>query len=399
MIRNVALALLLTLGALDGVAQPIEPIRPSKPVDRTDVALDKLTLFWTTPEHITSYKVQMSEDPTFSTLLPLKDATDIAPGKRGSAEYEVALTSGVIAKNREYFWRVIGKCEPNVRCPGPGNTQTSDTAEFMTAREPFAVLKAKGWSLSRGSSDEDKVKPAEFSFSEERHAKPIYSADYLLAWHRDHAADAHQASYSPYFSTQGALTDNPETTDASWNASIGARYDRSWQANSLSPVNSLIVTGSGRYEASQDGKTRKQLLDLTGTVTLHKLGIGRYVPWTRWFSVLWRPYLTVDWGHTSSRGDSAEEESRVERIVPQVAVAMRLHGIRRALNLRDVVLSMTDSAYWLPGEANKRHNLFDSSLDLTITKGFSVGVQFKSGKEAPKFAGQRTVGLTLGLGF
>lgn len=61
------------------------------------------------------------------------------------------------------------------------------------------------------------------------------------------------------------------------------------------------------------------------------------------------------------------------------------------------MLSVTDKYYILPNEEEDRYNFFTASLDLELAKGFSTGLSFKNGHDAPKFQGVNVLALTFGV--
>jgi hypothetical protein len=126
--------------------------------------------------------------------------------------------------------------------------------------------------------------------------------------------------------------------------------------------------------------TSRKMWENVFTVTSRKLGAGVALPSARTTHPVqfrWRPYLGLDWGHTTLPGNSDERESMVLRIVPRV----------------------DDTFYALPLEEQSTHNYFVSGFEFDISENIGVGLTYKNGEPSPRFTRIETLGGVLSIRF
>lgn len=114
----------------------------------------------------------------------------------------------------------------------------------------------------------------------------------------------------------------------------------------------------------------------------------------------WRPFFTLDVGHTYRRGTSEEREATILRLVPRVRARLDLQFLRRALNLNSVAIFADDTFYHLPLEKQrKNNNFFTSGIEFNFTPNLGFGLTYKSGRSAPQFEKINTLQGIIGIRF
>lgn len=372
-----------------------EPPLISSPVTGTH-GLDStkpLTLAWTTVTGAASYLVEVSEDPQFASLLPLSGTSVQANPNVLGQSYDIKfLNSGDSLKARQvYYWRVTAILQN-------GQHLTSLTAVFITAADPFKKLADLGFALTRTEDGVNKDKPATLSFIRKgsKADEQQYIAEFLAVWRGGDyfPSPGSRFSFSPSVAVAGKLTDESENIDTLAKISIGVINDVLLRETPM--VQSLYHSLNLTYEGDQDFESRKALAEYLLTYSSRRIGRfsgGPANPVQSFF----RPFIGLTYGKNIEVGDSRETEDTIFRIVPQADLKFRLNFLSRGMGISSALLSITDKYYILPSEERDRFNFFTASLDLELAKGFSTGLSFKNGHDAPKFEGVNTLALTFGV--
>jgi hypothetical protein len=371
-------------------AQPLisSPVSGTFGVDSTDT----VTLAWTAAANATSYHIDVSEDPLFGSRLALKDNDiDAKPNVLGQS-YDITFAdqNETLKAGRPYYWRVTATLDD-------GQHLTSTTAVFITAADPFKKLADAGFALTRAEDGVDKDKPATLSFirkgSDE--GEQQYIAEFLATWQGKPFPSSPNTNslFSPSAAAAGKLTNDSKDTDTLAKISVGIVNDISLPTT---PISSVYQSLNASYEGDQEFNSRKALLEYLLTYSNQRIGRFSGGPSDR-FQRLFRPYLGLAFGRNVDKTDSGETKKKIYRIAPQADLKFRLNALSRRLGLASSLLSLSDKVYILPNEERRRHNFFTASLDFELAKGFSVGIAFKNGHDAPKFEGVNTLALTFGV--
>jgi len=383
---------LLACAAIPAAARPQLPLisSPSSGTLGLDAAAP-LTLAWTTVPDATEYVVELSENPSFAPLLPLRDPRVAAQAGRLGQTYLVQFTDETALRpGRTYYWRVSAVVG--------GARDTSDVATFTTANDPFAWLVDHNFSLTRSEDGVDKDKPATLGFVRQGGSSPSQQivAEFLFGWQGDSRfipADG-PFSVSPSIAFAGNMSSDATAEDTLAKIAGGAVFDLSFGDR---PTRSLYQTLDVAYEGDQAYNDANLTIDYL--ITYSGSGIGRFHPTSpaapAQFFV--RPYLLAT--VVKPTDDQASTSDAKTRLGPQVDLKVRLNFLARALGISGSLLSLTDRWYSLSGYNRDTANLAAVSLDLQIAKGFIIGYAFKRGRDAPAFKGVSRMALTVGIGF
>ena len=382
--------LVVMILAAPGAAQPTtQPGAPliSSPVSGTrGVDPDKpLMLAWTTVPDATAYLVELSEDDTFTKVLPLKDARVAAqPGQLGQTYLVQFADETAIAPGKTYYWRVTASVSGGVR---------SAVATFTTAGDPFKWLADHNLSLTRADDGVDKDKPATVGFIRQGGTAPSeeFAAEFLLGWEGT-PKPVGSLFLSPSIDFAGKMSSDRDAEDTLAKIRGGVLVDWSF---GQTPVRSLYQTLDIGYEGDQAFDNSSVLIEYL--LTYSGPGVGRYYPGaaTQPVQLLIRPYLLAGLGKNQG-GDSSDW---LRRVGPQLDVKLRLNLLARALGISGALLAFTDRWYVLSGYERDTANYFTVSMDLMVAKGFAFGYSYKRGYDAPLFRGVNRMALTVGLGF
>ena len=393
-----ALAVPLLLIAWTATA---EPLVSTPQIGAVVDSAKTVTLGWTAEPNAAKYVVELSETADFATLLALKDAEITSTVGETGASYDIAFaTEGQsLEPGKIYYWRANAILQN-------GDVVKGQTGAFRTARSPFAALAKKGFSLTRAEEGVDKDKPATLSFIRkgDDEGEQQYIAEFLLAWQGEDFFFPNEKSpfsWSPSASVAGKLTNDSTDIDTLAKVAAGVVTTWSFRDGALTLHQNL----SAVYEGDQEFDDRNRIVEYLGTITVGS--IGRFVPLSHYHRSLgdsielrWRPYVGLAYGDKIDVADDATvTESDVYRIVPQLDVTLRLKKIRNLLGITDVLLSANDKVYFQPNEERDRLNYFTAALDFEIGTGFTTGLSFKNGYDAPKFKGINTLALTFGVTF
>jgi len=393
-IKVLPLALLVSVVLL-AVGAAAEP-RVSTPQIGSIVDPTKpLTLGWTSEPNAAKYQVELSESPDLHELLSLKNAEIKAvPGETG-ASYDVSFASDSesLKPHHAYFWRVVATLQD-------GAVVNGQVGEFTTARNPFAWLAKNGLSLTRAEEGVDKDKPATLSFIRKGADKgeKQYLAEFLLTWQGDdHFFPDKRSSFawSPTARIAGKLTNDSTGIDTLAKVAAGLVTDWTFRDGRVTWHQNF----SAVYEGDQNFDSRNRLAEYLTTVSAGS--IGTYVPhFGGAIQTRWRPYLGLAYGDKIAVAkDATATQEHVYRIAPQLDMSARLDSIRTLLGVTNVLLSLNDKMYLRPQEERERLNYFTAALDFEIGNGFTTGLAFKNGHDAPKFKGINTLALTFGVTF
>lgn len=386
------LSVSLVLIAMTAAAEPlVSTPQIGAVIDSTKT----VTLGWTSEPNAAKYMVELSESQDFGTLIALKDAEVVATAGETGASYDVAFASEdeSLKPGRTYFWRANAILQNGTRVSG-------QTGAFRTARSPFASLAENGFSLTRAEEGVDKDKPATLSFIRKGNdeGEEQYIAEFLLAWQgEDHFFPNSRSpfAWSPSVRGAGKLTNDSTDIDTLAKVAAGVVTDWSFRDGAVTLHQNL----SAVYEGDQEFDERNRLVEYLTTISAGS--IGTYVPrFGNAIQTRWRPYLGLAYGDkVDVADDSTVTEEDVYRIVPQLDVTVRLNAIRDLLGITDVLLSANHKIYFRPYEDRDRLNYFTAALDFEIGTGFTTGLLFKNGYDAPKFKGVNTLALTFGVTF
>jgi hypothetical protein len=371
----------------------------SAPVDKTPAQpASGLVLAWTRAPGVSGYIVEISPAPDFKSLT-LQEA--VRPDATS-----FPIPDDVLSKGTRYFWRVIAQCGSGAPgCPSGQTVEGSGSPySFSTAFNVFERLENAGFTLQRAVAGDDATEGAEFGFLKSFGDQTVFTADFALIW--DHFINRARTPVSIEASWEGHLaSDESESPDA-WRYRVAAVMSHSFlDVKNLQkqPFIDLVRLASAfRYETSQDLTIKKVMWENVFTVTSRKLGAGVALPSARTTHPVqfrWRPYLGLDWGHTTLPGNSEELESMVLRIVPRIRAQLRFNAIAQALNITQVVLYVDDTFYALPLEEQSTHNYFVSGFEFDISENIGVGLTYKNGEPAPRFARIETIGGVLSIRF
>jgi hypothetical protein len=369
-------------------------------------------------EYVFQYSIQGKNDwQEISRVFPI------------NGERQIRLDQDSVKLDQKYEWRVIAyKKEKLYRLvngqPVPVEESQkepfarSETRTFSTpdSRDPFKEF-AKDFSLRRSATDPDgKKQPATFSYAKTRGEAGSLSTEFaLLGKGRSRVTESAR--------TDGGLTlKHRRVNDAVW--SLEARLDNSDEIDK-NPVRLRLTRNlytlrraipadplktrfyashtalSLKYETNQKFDTQKLTGEVLYTPTLGNIGRFVPVPSLRFLTIRARPYLGLDFGRTLQRGDSAEEEATILRLLARVHADMQIDPLSRALFGSDdrIELFAEDSLRYLPLEDSDRtHNFFTSGLSFYFdeAKNTSFTLSFHVGKDSPEF--KRDKSFTAGVG-
>jgi len=391
-LRRSALCISLLLIAF---ALGAEPMVSTPQIGAIVDSTKTVTLGWTSELNAAKYVIELSESPEFRRLLALKDAEITATQGETGASYDIAFANDdeSLKPGQTYFWRASAILQDGTRVAG-------QVGAFTTARNPFASLAAHGFSLTRAEEGVDKDKPATLSFIRKGadEGEEQYIAEFLLAWQGEDRFFPNPRSpfaWSPAARVAGKLTNDSSEIDTLAKIAAGVVTDWSFRDGRVTLHQNL----SAVYEGDQEFDNRNRLVEYLGTISAGS--IGTYVPrFGNAIQTRWRPYLGLTYGDKVDVADDATvTEENVFRIVPQLDVTVRLNAIKNLLGITDVLLSANHKIYFQPNEERDRLNYFSAALDFEIGTGFTTGLAFKNGYDAPKFKGVNTLALTFGITF
>ena len=365
-------------------AQPLisSPVNGTRGIDSGAA----LTLAWTSVPKAEAYTVEMSENSSFSPLMPLANAQVKAiPGALGQT-YTVAFSDETtLNPGRTYHWRVTATTEG-------GSTTSSQAATFSTVADPFAAIADHGFSLTRAEDGVNKDKPAAVGFIREGGPAPSQQvfAEFLFGWEgpETFVPRTGPLSIGPALSYAGKMSSAKNNEDTLAKLAGGIIADIGFDRHSLYQTLDLTYEGDQQFDDAEF--TFDYLLTYSGPL------IGRFLPIaaTAPAQVLVRPYfLAVVADKEAVSGD------RKTRVGTQLDLKLRLNVISRALGISQTLVSVTDRYLWLEGYNRERANYLTAALDFSIAKGLSLGYLYKHGHDAPAFKGVTRQALTIGVGF
>lgn len=388
-VRTVLLPFLLIGGPLWAQAPLLSsPVSGTHGVD----AAETVTVAWNAVTGAKSYMVEVSETKDLSRLLNLKDATVEAEPTASGQTYDIAFADDneSLKANQIYYWRV------KVVMPD-GQSFPSEHWHFTTAADPFKWLADRNIAVTRAEDGVDKDKPATLSFIRkgDDEGEEQYIAEFLATWEGKsrYPAPTSNASFSPSAAIAGKLTNDSTDIDTLAKISAGVINDIAIQRRGL---RSIYQSLNASYEGDQEFESRKALLEYL--VTFSSDWVGQYKGEENdAIRAFFRPYVGIAYGKNIEVGDSGETKDQIYRIVPQVDLKFRLNFLSRAIGISNVLLSLTDKIYLLPNEERDRLNFFTASIDFEVAKGFTAGLTFNNGYDAPKFEGVNNLALTFGF--
>ena len=165
---------------------------------------------------------------------------------------------------------------------------------------------------------------------------------------------------------------------------------------------SLYYTGSLKLEGDKDFDVRKLSGEFLITPNSFALAMGTARPGSpsKPLQFQWRPFFSLDAGHTFRRGVSEERENTILRLVPRARARVDLHFLRQWLNMNEVFIYADNTFFYLPLEKQrKRNNFFTSGIEFNFTPNLGFGLTYESGRSAPKFEKINTLQGIVGIRF
>lgn len=394
-----SLSLFLFVMAWSAQAWALDPPKPGDPHNTEQgVKIDKLKLVWGSVDGAATYRVQMSTNPQFATLLPLDKANEVKgnPSVTDDVSYTVALTAPAkILPNTKYYWRVIAQCPPDDPACSEAISETAVFRTEISTKGPGS----KGFSLSLGRDPDKAKKPASFKFAYSKEKGEIYTANYSLLWKRP-ARPLRKSENNDFLQHalfhDGSLSSDDKATDTAIRFGYQATFD-----HSFSDTSSLTARLALLNESNQNYDTGKNLAEASFTPSSMALGIGYGRPLDNTANVqfMWEPTVTLTYGRTVKIGDSAEVRNTIQRYALRIATTAELNAVERWLNTRRVALLVAGTAWKLPNEEIDEHDLLEATLQFDFTDNLSVGLDYKRGEQPPEFKGVKNYGLSIGVKF
>ena len=390
---RVAVVLALLLAAQMAVAE-LRPLRPKD--DLAGVPIKDLELEWD-PDNTgrTSYTVEMSTTPRMASLVPLKDATfTFDSTKSVTVSYKVALADDEELKpNTRYYWRVIANCPTGMlTC----ESVVTDVQLFRTARTAEQLAGDHPVKLTQTVRGDDATEPAKFAFvrtpdEDTGENENSYTADFALQWK---PKTIHRFR-NPRHSIQGLVY---------LESVLNSSSDKDTAIRLAGGVEQVLGLGNGRgfvnsyvvkLEGDQDLDRRDLLLEGMSTIIMPRWAAG-YGHRCALGTCRWEPTVIAAFGRTLERKDAAKTDESVARVGLDVTFQIDLDHFARRYNL-PATISLSDTGYYLPNEDEEHKNLLAAAIDFEVADGFSVGLSYKHGAEAPKFEGTHSLALTIGI--
>lgn len=286
---------------------------------------------------------------------------------------------------------------------GPAGAQSQEPSQNL-----FEALSHSGFTLKRALSGPDKGEAAAFSFLRTAGKDTVFTADFALSWSpRGSRFEFDPFDLSLQTSVEGKLTSDESEAEDAWRLRASIIGDTS----QLGIFDSTYTSLSAKFESDQDLDTQKLTGELLFTPTLRRIALGkgwppalldpsgrvkRYPP----LQFLWRPFIGLDVGHTVDKGESAETEDTVLRLIGRGRAQILLNFFAQAMGLREASIFVDNTFYFLPLEdKDDTHNFLVAGLQFQVTKDVTIGLTYKVGEEAPNFEKIETFGATIGIRF
>ena len=381
----------------------------SSPMDEaTDQDLEPV-ISWREPRTaVENYLLQVSEDKNFDTLL-VQQIVPEDPDMDG-AQFRLRKTHR-LEPGRTYYWRVQanfvgGAPAPAWNIKGPFSFKT--TYNFLSS------LADKGFRLQKALAGPDKGELAEFSFLNTIGEKTVFSTTFALSWEPKNDIIFKQTTLTFGTSVEGALASDESEAEDAWRFRVSGifltNFIRCQNGQQQCPpqqftkptIQSLYYKGSLKLEGDKDFDVRKLSGEFLITPNSYRLAMGAARPGlpSKPLQFQWRPFFSVDAGHTFRRGNSEEREDTILRLVPRVRARVDLQFLRQWLNMNEVAIFADETFYYLPLEnQRKRNNFFTSGIEFKFTPNVGFGLTYKNGRAAPKFEKINTLQGILGIRF
>lgn len=288
-------------------------------------------------------------------------------------------------------------------------------------RSTVKRLEKYGVTLRRTVGGEEDNKPALLSYEHNFvDDDDIFTARFALAWRHP---NTHSTSWDgrtfwyPYASVSGVLTsENEDLVDDAWVFRAGAEGHR----EPFEPAGSTRSLYrwewwwriAGKYELSQDRKARKALVEAAIEPSMDGIGMGyihrcgKCAP----LSFQWRPRAFLEVGRTIKKGGSSEVDDIVLRYGGSIRAELYLDGLSRWLGIWDIYgdegagdipwflpyLWVENTIRYTPRETREWRNIFAAGLSIPFSKNVSIEVEYRRGRDVPKF--EKVEIFTLGIG-
>lgn len=371
----------------------------------TDLPLE-LVLGWNEPlgqerelhptNPLQNYHVQVSDDEKFATFVANEDVA-LIPGLAGG-EFNLT-TDHELKPGRKYYWRVRADF-----ADGTSTWALNGVNYFTTGRNIFKALSDKGFSLRKALTGPDAGELAEVGFLSTIGEKTVFSSKFALSW-KD-LVNAGKTNVEWGWSVEGALASDESEAEDAWRFRLSGIFVRDLMGppgQSTNPIfQSLYYTGSLKFEGDKDFDVRKLSGEFLITPNSRRLAMGTAYPFSpsKPLQFQWRPFFSLDAGHTFRRGVSEERENTILRLVPRVRARVDLHFLRQMLNMNEVFIYADNTFYYLPLEnQRKRNNFLTSGIEFNFTPNLGFGLTYENGRSAPKFEKINTLQGIVGIRF
>ena len=389
------------------ISQPTSFCLSSPANKATDVDLEPL-LSWTEPTSaVQNYLLQVSEDKNFTTVL-FEQIVPEDPDRDGS-QFQLKKAHR-LEPGQTYYWRV------RANYPNQANNSwdVNGPFSFKTTINFLSSLADKGFSLQKALTGPDKGELAEFAFLNTIGEKTVFSTTFALSWHPKTDINFKHTNLRLGASVEGALASDESKAEDAWRFRVSGTFvtnfircqngQQQCQPQQLTrpTFEGLFYKGSLKLEGDKDFDVRKLSGEFLITPNSFALAIGAARPGlpSKPLQFQWRPFFSIDAGHTFRRGTSEEREDSILRLVPRVRTRVDLQFIRQWLNLNEVAIFADETFYYLPLEnQRKRNNFFTSGIEFKFTPNVGFGLTYKNGRSAPKFEKINTLQGILGIRF
>lgn len=153
------------------------------------------------------------------------------------------------------------------------------------------------------------------------------------------------------------------------------------------------------YEMSKNLKIQNLYAELELAPIYRPTGMAAYTPIAKDVFFSWSPIFAVQAGGNLRRDEATFEQSNtIVRLVPQIHFTLDFPGVAKAVGLHGVKATASEKLYYLAEESNHRKNdMFESGLQFSFTKEFSLNLTYKKGREPPTYNDVREMAVMFGL--
>ena len=371
----------------------------------TDLPLE-FVLGWTEPRKpsvsdpqklgVQKYFLQVSADELFTVPLVVDEDVDLNPNISGG-EFTLKKSHN-LKRGHTYYWRVRADFDD-----GTSAWAQNGVFYFTIGNNIFEALSARGFMLQKRLTGPGKGELAEFGFLNTIGEKTVWSTTFALSWRPNGSKNFGNTNLSPSWSIEGNLASDESESEDAWRFRVSGIFVTDFTNRPTKPTfESLYYKGSLKLEGDKDFDVRKLSGEFLITPSSFALAMGTARPGqpSKPIQFQWRPFFSLDAGHTFRRGDSEEVEDTILRLVPRVRMRIDLHFIRQWLNMNEVAIFADNTFHYLPLEnQRKRNNFFTSGIEFKFTPNLGIGLTYNNGRSAPKFEKINTLQGIFGIRF